>query len=60
MYWTCFVCGKPVLENDEYIWHGLDGDKVHKNCEKNLQSAYDFIDNMTNKEFEKYLFGYKL
>lgn len=53
----CFVCGKPITEDDEFVWHGLDGDKIHKRCEKNLQNAYDSIDNMTNEEFRKYLLG---
>lgn len=51
----CFVCGKIVEESDDFIWHGLDGDKIHKKCEKRLQRAYDYIDNMTGEEFRKYL-----
>ncbi len=53
----CFVCGKLVTEDDEFIWHGLDGDKIHKKCEKNLQEACDWINNMTDKEFGNYLLG---
>jgi hypothetical protein len=55
--YICFVCGKTVTEDDEFIWHGLDGDKIHKRCEKNLQNAYDCINNMTDEEFNKYLLG---
>lgn len=53
----CFVCGKLVTEDDEFIWHGLDGDKIHKRCEKNLQKACDWINNMTDKDFKKYILG---
>lgn len=53
----CFVCGKPVTEDDEFIWHGLDGDKIHKRCEKNHQKACDYINNMTDEEFSRYLLG---
>jgi hypothetical protein len=54
---VCFVCGKLVTKDDEFIWHGLDGDKIHKSCEKSLQKTYDHINNMTNEEFGKYLLG---
>ena len=55
--YTCFVCGKPVTEDDEFEWFGLDGDKIHKKCKPNLDDACEFINNMTDKEFEKYLLG---
>ena len=55
--YTCFVCGKAVTEDDEFVWFGLDGDKIHKSCEKNLQIACDRINNMTDEEFKKYLLG---
>jgi hypothetical protein len=51
----CFVCGKQVTEKDEFIWFGLDGEKIHKNCEKNVQKAFDKINNMTDDEFSEYL-----
>jgi hypothetical protein len=53
----CFVCNKPVTESDEFIWHGCDGDKIHKRCEINLQQTYDRINNMTDEEFSRYLLG---
>lgn len=53
----CFVCDKPVLEGEEFIWHGCDGDKIHKRCEENLQKAYDRINNMSDEEFSRYLLG---
>lgn len=53
----CFVCDKPIKENDEFIWHGCDGDKIHKRCEMNLQKVYDRINNMTDEEFSRYLLG---
>ena len=53
----CFVCDKPVKEDDEFIWHGLDGDKIHKRCKKDLQKAYDRINNMSDEEFGRYLRG---
>lgn len=53
----CFVCGKEVTEDDEFVWFGLDGDKIHKKCEKDKQKACDFINNMTDEEFHKYLLG---
>ena len=55
--YTCFVCGKPVTEDDEFEWFGLDGDKIHKKCKPNVDEAWDFINNMTDEEFEKYLLG---
>lgn len=54
---VCFVCGELVTEDDEYIWFGCDGDKIHKRCEKNIQKACDWINNMSDEEFEKYLLG---
>ena len=54
---TCFVCGKLVTDTDEFIWHGLDGDKIHKKCDANRQKAYDKINNMSNDEFKRYLLG---
>lgn len=55
--YRCFVCGKEVTEDDEYIWHGLDGDKIHKKCEPDLQKACDFINDLSDEEFTKYLLG---
>ena len=55
--YTCFVCDKPVKEDEEFVWHGLDGDKIHKRCKKDTQKAYDRINNMTSEEFKKYLIG---
>ena len=54
---TCFVCGKPINDNEETIWFGLDGDKIHKRCESNLDAAYSKIDNMSDSEFSDYLLG---
>jgi hypothetical protein len=56
--YICFVCDKPVKEDEEFIWHGLDGEKIHKRCEKDAQKAYDRINNMTSEEFCRYLTGY--
>lgn len=53
----CIVCNRPVKDTEKFIWHGYDGDKIHEDCEKNLQKAYDYINNMTNEEFAKYLTG---
>ena len=53
----CFVCGKEVKEEDEYIWFGCNGDKIHKSCEKNIEKAKEAINNMTDEEFCKYLLG---
>ena len=53
----CFVCGEVVTKDDEYVWFGYDGDKIHKKCEKNIEKACDRINNMTDEEFEKYLLG---
>lgn len=55
--YTCFVCGKQVTEDDEFEWFGLDGDKIHKRCKPNVDKACDFINNMTDEEFKKYLLG---
>lgn len=46
-----------ILRCDEFEWFGLDGDKIHKKCKPNLDDACDFINNMTDEEFEKYLLG---
>lgn len=55
--YKCLVCDKPVKDNEEFVWHGLDGDKIHKRCEKDLQKFYDRIDKMSDEEFKKYLLG---
>ena len=47
----CFVCGKIVKDNDEFEWHGCDGDKIHASCKPNLDRAYDMINNMNDNEF---------
>lgn len=54
---TCFVCEDLITEDDEFNWFGLDGGKIHKRCEKDLQKAYDRINNMTDEEFKQYLLG---
>lgn len=59
MVHTCLICGKPVTENDEFEWHGYDGDKVHKKCEQNYDKHCTYINNMSDGEFEKYLLGEK-
>ena len=53
----CFVCDKPIMMGEEFIWHGCDGDKIHKRCEDNLQEVYDLINNMSDEEFSGYLRG---
>ena len=55
--YKCFVCNEEVEKNDEYEWFGHDGDKIHKKCKPNLDKAYDFINNMSNKQFKKFLLG---
>lgn len=57
--YICIVCNRPVKDTDNFIWHGCDGDKIHEDCEKNLQQVYDYINNMTKEEFAKYLTGDK-
>lgn len=51
----CIVCDRPVKDYDDFIWHGLDGDKIHKSCKENLQYTYDKFNNMTAAEFGRYL-----
>ena len=53
----CFVCGKIVKDNDEFEWHGCDGDKIHASCKPNLDRAYDMFNNMNDNEFIKYIRG---
>ena len=53
----CFVCGKEVKYNDEFEWHGCDGDKIHLRCKPNLDRAYSMINNMSDNEFRKYISG---
>lgn len=55
--YICFVCGKPVFEDDDFIWHGVDGDKIHRACEKKHQQACDWINNMSDAEFKQYIIG---
>lgn len=55
--YICFVCGNTVAEDDEFEWYGLDGDKIHKKCKSNLQKAKDWINNMSDEEFKKYILG---
>ena len=57
MMCKCFVCGKIVKDNDEFEWHGCDGDKIHASCKPNLDRAYDMINNMSDNEFIKYIRG---
>ena len=54
---TCFVCGKTVKDNDDYEWHGCDGDKIHARCTPNLNRAYDMVNNMNDSEFRRYIRG---
>lgn len=53
----CFVCGELIMEDDDYVWFGCDGDKIHKRCKKNIQKACNWINNITDEEFRKYLLG---
>lgn len=55
--YTCCICGKEVKDTDEFVWFGVDGDKIHKKCEVNKDKFYDKINNMTDKEFKDYLLG---
>ena len=55
--YTCCICGKEVKDTDEFVWFGLDGDKIHKKCEVNKDKFYDKINNMTDEEFKDYLLG---
>ena len=51
----CLICNKSI-GLDDWLWHGLDGDKIHKKCKKNEQTFYNKINNMTNEEFSNWLF----
>lgn len=55
--YRCIVCGKEVKDDEDFDWFGLDGDKIHTNCKKDLDKTYDSFNNMTNEEFRKYLLG---
>lgn len=54
---NCFVCGNEVKDDEDFEWHGCDGDKIHTKCKPHLQRAYDKINSMSDKEFEDYLLG---
>lgn len=53
----CLVCGNEVKDNEEFEWHGLDGDKVHKKCKSKLEDHYNKIDNMPDEEFGRWIMG---
>lgn len=55
MTYRCFVCDEVVAETDEFEWHGLDGEKIHKRCAPKLQQTYHRFDTMTDAEFSNYL-----
>ena len=55
--YICFVCDEEVKDNDEFEWHGYDGEKIHKKCKFKEQQKYDCINNMTDDEFRKYITG---
>ena len=50
----CLICNKPI-GLDDWIWHGLDGDKIHKECKIKEYLFYSRIDNMSNEEFSNWL-----
>ena len=52
----CLICNKPI-GLDDWIWHGLDGDKIHKECKKKEYLLYSIIDNMSDEEFSNWLKG---
>ena len=56
-YLVFYVSLKIVKDNDEFEWHGCDGDKIHASCKPNLDRAYDMFNNMNDNEFIKYIRG---
>lgn len=53
----CPVCGNEVKQNEEFEWHGLDGDKIHKKCKAKLEDHYNKINNMSDEEFKTWIMG---
>lgn len=54
----CFVCKQQVFNYEDFEWFGLDGDRIHKKCKKNLNKVYEHINNLTDEEFTNYIYGY--
>ena len=52
----CLICNKPI-GLDDWIWYGLDGDKIHKECKIKEYLFYSKIDNMSDEEFSNWLKG---
>ena len=55
--YICFVCDEEINDNDEFEWHGYDGEKIHKKCKPFLQEKYNLISNMSGDEFKRYIQG---
>ena len=51
----CILCGKEITSTDKYVLFGIEGDFAHVQCNNNKEKYYDKIDNMTDKEFVKYM-----
>lgn len=54
----CFVCQQVLTDDDEKELFGLDGDFIHKKCRSKLNCAIDFVNNMSDEEFELWVLNY--
>lgn len=53
----CFVCKNVIFDDEPKELFSCDGDFIHKKCAKDKDEAINFINNMTDEQFEKYLLG---
>lgn len=51
----CILCGKDITCDEAYMLFNFDGDFAHVNCNKNKDSYFTAINNLTDDEFEEYL-----
>lgn len=54
---VCFVYGKPITEDDKFIWFKVDKDKIHEKCKDNHQKACEWVNSLTEEEFNRYVLG---
>lgn len=56
--YKCFGCGKEVYDLDDYELFGCDGDRIHKQCIEKANHKMDYISNMSDDQFLKYINPY--
>ena len=56
--YKCFGCEKEVHDLDDYELFGYDGDRIHKQCIEKANHKMDYIANMSDEQFVKYINPY--